>query len=234
MLDGMVIVQGPFRLDAQHRIEVTSDRMVQVLLLLRCDTEALVIDGEIGGQEVIGFVYRADTPQPHLLDQAILKCFEEALNPSFGLRRVGMELSDSEFLQGPAELAHRFCLPEVVSTYPRLVGRVFVQVNAHGNAILRDIPLEAVHRRDRPFILVEPGVHDACGIINGGHKDTLRSSTFKPIMVGTIHLEHLSVVVLSLAPLPVSFMLTVFLPLSCFQKRNPYRLPAGSDVFTLF
>ena len=87
---------------------------------------------------------------------------------------------------------------------------------------------------DRSLIAVEPGVHDPCGIIDVGHKDTPRPPAFKPIVVRAVHLEHLSVVVLSLPPLPVSFMLTVFLSLPCFKKPGADCLPTDSHAFTLF
>ena len=86
VLDRVVILQGSFRLDAEDHIEVNVNRTMQVLLFLRCNTEPLVIDGEVGGEKLVGFVYRADTLKPHLLDQPVLECLEEALNPSFGLR----------------------------------------------------------------------------------------------------------------------------------------------------
>jgi len=86
----VVIPEGPFRLDAQNRIEVdVFDRAVQVLFLLRRHTEAPVIDREIGSEEPVRLRYRAHTPQPHLLDQTVLEGVEQALDSSFGLPESG-------------------------------------------------------------------------------------------------------------------------------------------------
>ena len=98
ILDRVVILEGPFRLDTKNSIELNVHRPVQVLLLLRCDSKAPVIDREIGGEESICLRYRSHAPQPHLLDHAVLERVKEALDSPLGLGRVGMEHLDPEFL----------------------------------------------------------------------------------------------------------------------------------------
>ena len=99
MLYRVVILQGPFRLDTKNGTELkVFDRAVQVLFLLRRNAKAPVIDREIGSEESVRVWYRAHAPQPHLLDHTVLERVEEALDPSFGLGRMGMEHLDAQFL----------------------------------------------------------------------------------------------------------------------------------------
>src|SRR5271157_2340786 len=98
ILDRMVILEAPFRLDAEHGIEVNGDRAVKVFFLLGHYRKALVIDREIRDEKFIGFLYRAHPFKPHLFDEAVLEGVEEALDSSLGLGRVGMELSDVQLL----------------------------------------------------------------------------------------------------------------------------------------
>ena len=63
VLDRVVILEGPFRLDAENGIEIdVFDRAVQVLFLFRSDTEAPVIDREVGGEESVSILDRAHAP----------------------------------------------------------------------------------------------------------------------------------------------------------------------------
>src|SRR5208283_5756688 len=96
-LDGMVILEGPFRLYAENCIKINVGRAMQVLFLLRLYRKAFVIDRQIGDHESVCLVYRAHSLKSHLLDHAVLERVEEALDPPFGLGGVGMELSDPEF-----------------------------------------------------------------------------------------------------------------------------------------
>ena len=53
-LDGVVILEGPFRLYAENDIEIdVFDRAVQVLFLFRRYTEAPVIDRQIAKEEFV-------------------------------------------------------------------------------------------------------------------------------------------------------------------------------------
>src|SRR5208337_1777740 len=114
---------------------------------------------------------------------------------------------------------------------PRLVGRVLVQIDAHRETIRGDVPLEAVHGGNGSFVAVEPPVDSACRVVDIGHEDTVGASAFKPVMMGTVHLEHLSIVVLPLPPLPVGLPFAVFLPFSFFmsQVRTVSRLTVMSS-----
>src|SRR5271157_1468575 len=99
--------------------------------------------------------------------------------------------------------------------------------------MLRDIPFEAVHGRDGPLVVVEPSVDAARGIVDVGHQDTLRPSALEPVMVGAVHLEHLSIAILSFSPLAVGLPCAVSLPLPFLHQPGAYRLPAHGDAFTL-
>ena len=96
-LEGMVILERPFRLYAEDPIEIDAfHRAVEVLILLRHNAEAPVMDRQIGSEESVGFFYRLYPLKPHLLHQAVLECIEEAFDPSLGLGRVGKEHPDPE------------------------------------------------------------------------------------------------------------------------------------------
>ena len=90
ILDRVVILEGPFYLDAEDGIELDAfDRAVEVLFLLRCHTEAPVVDRQIGREEPICLRYRAHTLKPHLLDHPVLEGLEQPLDPSLGLKESG-------------------------------------------------------------------------------------------------------------------------------------------------
>jgi hypothetical protein len=88
-LDGMIILEGPFRLYAENCIKINVGRTMQVRFLLRLYRKAPVIDRQIGDEELVCLVYRAHALQSHLLDHPVLECVEQTLDPSFGLKKSG-------------------------------------------------------------------------------------------------------------------------------------------------
>src|SRR5271169_1601657 len=95
-----------------------------------------------------------------------------------------------------------------------------VKIDAHGNAILLDVPLEAVHRRQRSLIRIKLGIHPASGVINVAHQDTMWASSFKPIMMRAVYLHHITTMLLPSAPQPVLPLGVAFFPDSSILK--PY------------
>src|SRR5665647_481119 len=95
---------------------------------------------------------------------------------------------------------------------------MFIEIDAHGYAVLFDIPLEAVHGRDGSFIFIKPAVYLVGGIIDIAHKNTLGTSCLKPVMVRTVDLDHLSVVFLPLSSLTVYLVFSVTRPLSFLNE----------------
>ena len=69
ILDGMVILEGPFRLFAENRIEIDVFKpAVEVLFTFRRYTETFVVGRQIGGEEPVGFFYGFYSLKPHLLN----------------------------------------------------------------------------------------------------------------------------------------------------------------------
>ena len=90
------------------------------------------------GQIGIGGFHVGDAPQAQFLDQPVLQGLVGPFDASFGLRRVGTEDLDVQFLHGPPELGQ----PAGCSQGPRLIDpkdAVFVAVEGHRLAVALEI-----------------------------------------------------------------------------------------------
>lgn len=103
-----IVSHRPLRLDAEDGVKVRSAyRSMEVPPFLRGNGKPSVVPGKIGYEEPVCLPDGADACQSHLLDQSILECFEEPLDPSFRLGGMGMDQPDAKLLQSPAELTQR-------------------------------------------------------------------------------------------------------------------------------
>ena len=137
--------------------------------------EALIVDRPIALQELICRLQRGNVREPHLLDHPILKGLKEPLHSPLGLRRVGRDQLDSQLTQCASKLTrgrHPGQLLLHGGRSQRLIGRMLVRIDGQRNSIALHIPHEAVHRRDRPFVLIESGIHSTGRIIDVGHQHT--------------------------------------------------------------
>lgn len=66
----------------------------------------------------------------------------------------------------------------------------------------------------------------SCGVIDVSHQDTYRTSSFKPIVMRAVHLNHLASMRLSLPPLAMRFSAAPRIFDFVIQKPFPERLPA--------
>src|SRR5512147_785979 len=80
---------------------------------------------------------------------------------------------------------------------------------------------ETVHRGNRPLISIESSKRLPGRIVNVAHQDTPRASSLKPVMMRTIHLNHLSRIVLALSPLTMFPPPSTLLPISRLDEPLP-------------
>src|SRR5512134_138277 len=100
----------------------------------------------------------------------------------------------AHFFQRPAKFTHRLCVVELLFNRRlsgSLVGGVLIQVETHWDAILPDIPPEAVHGGQGPLILVKSPEDLSGGVIDISHEHTGWPSALEPVMMGAVCLDHL-------------------------------------------
>ncbi len=98
--DGVVVGQGARVLEAEHgiRIQLRRPGPVGELRLGWLHGEASIEAGQGVGQPLVGLLEGDGPGSPKLLDHAILQGAEEPLDATPGLRRVGLEEFDPQFV----------------------------------------------------------------------------------------------------------------------------------------
>jgi hypothetical protein len=166
-----VTAQASGRLKAQDAVQLLVCRTGVMLIrsLRRLNGKAPIVDRQIARQELIRRIQRGDIREPHLLDHPILNGVKEPLHPSLGLGGVGRDQLDSQLAQHPPKLTRRIHSRELFvqgGRDRRLIGRMFVRVDGHRSHMPSHAVREAVHRRDRSFIRVEPGKRSITRIVD--------------------------------------------------------------------
>ena len=94
MCNRKIIPQSPLCLDAKDPVKMQSlgEGSVEVPSLCRLLCKTSVVNRQILLQELICLNDATNPPEPHLLNQPVLKGIEEPLNSSFGLGCVSMDL----------------------------------------------------------------------------------------------------------------------------------------------
>src|SRR5215211_2280195 len=95
----------------------------------RVDGKALVEIADEFWQISIAVGQAGNLTQPHLLDQAVLQGLVDAFDASFGLRRVGTDDLNVQFLHGPPKL--RQSLPGAGGGHIHPKNTVSVAVEGH-------------------------------------------------------------------------------------------------------
>src|SRR5208337_455736 len=108
-----------------------------------------------------------------------------------------------------------------------------IQIDAPGQPIEPDIPLEAVHGGQRPLILIKTGIHTAGGIINVTHEHTHGTAPFEPVVMGSVQLDHLAPIGLSLPPLTMRSLLAALVRDMLLLEPTPQRLVTYLDFVNL-
>jgi hypothetical protein len=104
--DGEVTTDGPGEGLGEEGLEVglLREAAVRVANFRGLDGEALVPVGDVNlFQEAVALLEGRDALDAELLDQAILRCAEVALDAALGLRRVSQDETDVEFAQRSAD-----------------------------------------------------------------------------------------------------------------------------------
>jgi hypothetical protein len=104
---GKIISQCPRVPDREYSVQFFSviKRPVQICLLGRRYSEPMVVLGQIGFQKRIPLFTILDPGKPHFFDDPVLERPKQPLNPSLGLRRIGMDHFYPELLEAFFEMA---------------------------------------------------------------------------------------------------------------------------------
>lgn len=149
MADRVVVTEKPIFLDREDSLELETfgEGTMKICRVFRFSLETAVVSGEVTSEKTVGLLFGFDLFKTHLFDQTILEDAKEPFHPSLGLGRIRVNHSDAELLKSSLELALGLPLAFelLFETRPGLglVGGVFVEINALGKAVAKDITREA-------------------------------------------------------------------------------------------
>src|SRR5262245_1216413 len=113
MLDGGIRIEATLRLEAKHPIEIQPcrDSTMQVRGLSGQDAKALVVEGQIALQNLIGLGQGRRSGQTQFLDQAVLQGLKQPFDTPLGGWRMRMNDFHSQLTHGPLKLTLRLFPP---------------------------------------------------------------------------------------------------------------------------
>lgn len=201
-----ILPQTPTGLDAQAPIQLSDRwrRSMQICCLSVRHRKSPVVAQQI---PPLG----SDSPprwaphlgQAHLFDQSILKRLKQPFHSPLGLRGGGRDQLHPQLAQRPAKLTRRLHPGELLVGCRlgwRAVRGVLVRIERQRHSIAPCVAPEAVHRRDRALIGIEPGIDAAARIVDVGHQVDARAAPLDPVMVRSIELDQLPDMRLPRAP----------------------------------
>lgn len=239
MANGAVFTQWMAGLHTQDSLQVDPGRKRTVKIdgAFGLFLESPVVSGKVTNEKTIGLFFGLDPVKTHFFDKPVLEGPKESFDSSLGLRGIGMNDLDPEFVKGPLKLALRAFSAQEFVLHARFaigfVGRVFIQIDRERKAVAGRVAREAVHRRQGPFVIIKAGEDRIRRIVNVTHQDKPWASSFQPVMMGSIHLDHFPKRSLPFSPCPAGmrFFLPLIKPL--FQKPKPQGLAADCDSLPL-
>ena len=95
-----------------------------------------------------------------------------------------------------------------------------------------EIALQHVHRRINSLVGIETAIKTVPGVIDHAHQDELRAPRLEPGMMGSDHLDHLSIVKIGLPPGMDLAMVPADLPETCLDHDLPDLLVEVSSLLT--
>lgn len=197
-LHGVITLDGALVLEAADAVEVFLGRSrppggVEVRRGLR---EAGIVAREKPVEHALGLGEGACLGEAELDDQAILEGAEEPLDPPFGLRGVGTDPPDAEFLKGATDLGGRGPALELLGQRERGAGIAVkdpmpVGVGGRGEAIAADELAEEQEVAVRILFQAEDPAEDPTRrVIDGRVEHETRPAIFEPGVVAAIHLDQ--------------------------------------------
>jgi len=159
-------------------------------------SEARIVAREKSGEHAGGLCKRARLGEAEFDHQAVLKGAEEALNPAFGLGRVGSNPGDAQFAESAPDLGLAWDAAELLVDGKRGAGirakdAVAIGVDGRREAIATDEVAQQEEVAVRIFLEAEDGPqHPAGGVIDGGEEDEAGAAVFEPGMMTPVELDE--------------------------------------------
>lgn len=105
--NGIILVNGPFGFDRENKIEIQMGRKGdkrRTFLLGRFGEPFVKFRDVMLSEKTVGFVFGLDVVEAEFVREPTLKRLVHPLASSSGLRRVGWDHPDAQFVQGSADL----------------------------------------------------------------------------------------------------------------------------------
>src|ERR1019366_2182692 len=158
--------------------------------------KALVVVGAEASEHGVGLLQGGGAGETEFADQAILAGAPGALDAALGLRRVGGDLLDAEFLQGASQLSGRLFAGELFGQGPvgivALEDAVAVAVEAERYAVRGDHGVQSAKIADSifGFELEVSGEDLTGGVILKADEGELGAAALEPVMAAGIGERH--------------------------------------------
>ena len=237
--DCVVVVHGALGLDRedgwQPLSQLLRERTVGVTLCACVNTEAFVVIGQVRlSEKAIRRVAFFDASESQLFHQPVLLCIERALDPAFGLWRVGMDNLDPDLLHRSLELRHHLGVVDSALVVD-LVGTESVHVYGHRKAVCIKVCTPEAEDCVYSFVVLEDLVRNGTRRVVDGVEEAVFSAVLEPVVVATVELDEFAVQRTALAPGTVDGVGTphVRLPELFVRHDTAYGLTGERDVFLL-
>jgi len=183
--DRVVVGDGAVELEAADRLHVSGRRRgaPRRLRLRGGAGEASIVAGEKRPQDALRVRERAGVLEAEFADEAILEGAKEAFDATFGLRGVGRDPADAEFVEGAAELGTVPVAAELLGQGERaalgLEEGMAISVDGGGDAVAAEEGTEEEEIAVR-----------VSGIIDRREQHEARAPGFEPRVLAAVHLDE--------------------------------------------
>jgi len=195
--DRVVVGDGAVELEAADRLHVSGRRRgaPRRLRLRGGAGEASIVAGEKSPQDALRVRERAGVLEAEFADEAILEGAKEAFDATFGLRGVGRDPADAEFVEGAAELGTVPVAAELLGQGERaalgLEEGMAISVDGGGDAVAAEEGTEEEEIAVRVLLGAKAGTDDAAsGIIDRREQHEARAPGFEPRVLAAVHLDE--------------------------------------------
>jgi len=193
---GVVVLDGALVLEAADAIEIGRGGPPCRVRMRRGVREAGIVPREKPIEHALSLCHRAGLGQPELDHEAILKRAKEALDAPLGLRRMGTDPADAQFLERPADLSGLGSALELLGQGARGAGVAVKDPMPIGVGRSREAiaPDELAQEEEVAVgVLLETEdapQHAAGGVIDGGQQHKPRAAVLQPGVVAAVQLDQ--------------------------------------------
>lgn len=197
--DGVVVADDALVLEAEDRVRIESGRPWAIG---RSGIGGRLRKARIETREEVGEIrVRAlavpDAREAEFAAEPILERAKEPLDAALGLRAVGGDPADTQFLQGACDLCGRGFPGQLLGEGQRSLGRgpvedaMAIAVRGDGDALGLGEGVEDLEVAVRVFLIPKRGRGDFTGgVVLDGHQGEARAALLEPIVVAPVELHE--------------------------------------------